>query len=141
RLPDRPQPTETRMSAPTRTSTTGRAASMEPTGPPLLRRSLRRLAGFAMTGALLGLLSLTPAMPVSALDQAANAIRVTENQTVEKDYGPIGSSQPLPVIPPSPVPKLNTPDNCRRATYCDTIPLEVVLGPTLKPLDEFFVTV
>src|SRR5437763_6291845 len=113
------------------------APSPSPTAP----TGARRLAGFAGAAVMLGLLALTPAMPVSALNQAANTIRVTENQTVEKDYGPIGSSQPLPVTPPSPVPKLNTPDNCRRATYCDTIPLEVVLRPTLKPLDESFVTV
>ena len=102
---------------------------------------LRRAAGLAVTAGLLALLSLTPAMPVSALDQQANAIRVTENQTVEKDYGPISGSQPLPVIPPDPVPKLNTPERCRQATYCDVIPLEVVLPPTLRPSDEFFVSV
>jgi len=100
----------------------------------------RRLAGLATTGALLGLLALTPAMPVSALDQAANTIRVTENQTVEKDYGPLSSAEPLPGLP-SPAPRLNTPDRCKQATYCDVIPLEVVLPPTLKPSDEFFVTV
>jgi len=102
--------------------------------------SVRRLAGFAVTAALLGLLSLTPAMPVSALDQAANTIRVTENQTVEKDFGPLTSAEPLPGLP-SPAPRLDTPDRCRQATYCDVIPLEVVLPPTLRPSDEFFVSV
>jgi hypothetical protein len=101
----------------------------------------RRLAGLATTGALLGLLALTPAMPVSALDQAASTIRVTENQTVEKDFPPLASAQPLPISPPSPVPKLNTPERCKQATYCDVIPLDVVLPPTLKPADEFFVSV
>ena len=101
---------------------------------------IRRLAGFATTAALLGLLSLTPALPVSALDQAANTIRVTENQTVEKDFGPIAAAEPLPGVP-APAPKLNTPDACKQATYCDLIPLEVVLPPTLRPSDEFFVTV
>src|SRR5207244_7004579 len=109
--------------------------------PPPAPSGLRRLAGFAVAAAMLGLLTLTPAMPVSALDQAANTIRVTENQTVEKDYGPISGSQPLPVVPPSPAPKLNTPERCRQATYCDVIPLEVVLPPTLRPSDEFFVAV
>jgi hypothetical protein len=102
--------------------------------------SVRRLAGFAMTAALLGVLSLTPALPVSALDQAANTIRVTENQTVERDFAPLSSAEPLPGLP-SPAPRLNTPDRCRQATYCDVIPLEVVLPPTLKPSDEFFVSV
>ena len=102
--------------------------------------SRRRLAGFATTAILLGLLSLTPAMPVSALDQAANTIRVTENQTVEKNFGPIAAMQPAPGLP-APAPKLNTPERCKQATYCDVIPLEVVLPPTLKPSDEFFVSV
>jgi hypothetical protein len=101
---------------------------------------IRRLAGFATTTVLLALLSLTPAMPVSALDQAANTIRVTENQTVTKDFGPITGAEPLPGLP-APAPVLNTPDRCKQATYCDVIPLEVVLPPTLKPSDEFFVTV
>ena len=101
---------------------------------------LRRLASLAVTAGLFGLLALSPAMPVSALDQAANTIRVTENQTVEKDFGPISSAEPLPGLP-SPAPRLNTPDRCKQATYCDVIPLEVVLPPTLKPSDEFFVTV
>jgi hypothetical protein len=100
----------------------------------------RRLAGFAMTAALLGLLSLTPAMPVSALEQAASTIRVTENQTVEKDFGPITAADPLPGLP-APAPRLNTPDTCKQATYCDVIPLEVVLPPTLRPSEEFFVAV
>jgi len=102
--------------------------------------SFRRLAGFATTAALLGLISLTPAMPVSALDQAANTIRVTENQTVQKDFAPIAGQNPLPGLP-SPAPRLNTPDKCRQATYCDVIPLEVVLPPTLRKSDEFFVSV
>ena len=102
--------------------------------------SLRRLAGSATTAVLFGLLALSPAMPVSALDQAANTIRVTENQTVEKEFAPLPTMNPLPGAP-APAPKLNTPDTCRQATYCDVIPLEVVLPPTLKKSDEFFVTV
>ena len=101
---------------------------------------VRRLAGLAVTVVVLALLALTPAMPVSALDQQANAIRVTENQSVEKDFGPIGSAAPVPGLP-SPAPPLNTPDRCKQATYCDVIPLEVVLPPALRPSDEFFVTV
>jgi len=111
-----------------------------PSPSPAAPLSLRRLAGFAVAAAMLGLLALTPAMPVSALDQAANTIRVTENQTVEKDYGPIGSSAPVPGLP-NPAPKLNTPERCQQATYCDLIPLEIVVPPTLRPSDEFFVTV
>src|SRR5581483_1799828 len=103
-------------------------------------RPVRRLAAMAVAVAALGLLALTPAMPVSALDQQANAIRVAENQTVEKDFGPIGSAAPVPGLP-SPAPPLNTPERCKQATYCDVIPLEVVLPPTLRPSDEFFVTV
>jgi hypothetical protein len=102
--------------------------------------STRRAAGLAVTAVLFGLLALTPALPVSALDQAANTIRVTENQTVEKNFGPIAAMQPAPGLP-APVPKLNTPERCKQATYCDVIPLEVVLPPTLKPSDEFFVSV
>lgn len=101
---------------------------------------VRRLAAFATSGVLLGLLALSPAMPVSALDQAANGIRVGENQKVEKDFGPIAGQNPLPGLP-APAPRLNTPDACRQATFCDVIPLEVVLPPTLKPADEFFVSV
>jgi hypothetical protein len=102
--------------------------------------SFRRGAGLATSAVLLALLSLTPAMPVSALDQTANTIRVTENQTVEKDFPPLASAEPLPGLP-SPAPRLNTPDRCRQATYCDVVPLEVALPPTLKPSDEFFVSV
>jgi hypothetical protein len=65
---------------------------------------------------------------------------VTENQTVEKDFGPIPGQEPLPGLP-APAPKLYTPTQCRQATYCDVIPLEVVLPPTLRPSDEFFVSV
>lgn len=101
----------------------------------------RRLAGFAMSGMLLGVLALSPAMPVSALDQAANTIRITENQKVEKEFAPIPGMNPLPVAPPAPAPKLNTPEQCKQQSYCDVIPLEVVLPPTLKPADEFFVSV
>ena len=121
-----------------RTSTTSPAAPTTPSGRPLSRRS--RLAGFAMSGVLLGVLALSPAMPVSALDQAANAIRVTENQKVEKEFGPIAGQNPLPGLP-APAPKLNTPETCKQQSFCDVIPLEVVLPPTLTPADEFFVSV
>jgi hypothetical protein len=108
----------------------------------LVSARLRRLAGFATSGFLLGLLALSPAMPVSALEQSNNTIRVTENQTVEKEYGPIAMANPTPAVPAAvPAPKSNTPDACRQATYCDVIPLEIVLPPDFKPRDEFFVTV
>ncbi len=97
-----------------------------------------RLAAFGTLAALLGLLALSPARPVSALDQ--DAIRVTESQTVEKEFPPLASMNPLPGLP-SPAPRLNGPDACRQATHCDVIPLEIVLPPTLKATDEFFVHV
>ncbi|MEW6471606.1 MAG: hypothetical protein AB1679_05005 [Actinomycetota bacterium] len=100
----------------------------------------RRIAVFATAGVVLSLLALSPATPVSAMDQANNAIRVSENQTVEKEFGPIAAFNRLP-DPPDPAPKSNTPEACRQAAYCDVIPLEVVVPPTLKPRDEFFVTV
>jgi len=103
---------------------------------------VRRLAGFAMSGLLLGMLALSPAMPVSALDQANNAIRITENQKVEKEFGPIPGQNPVPGgVLPAPVPKLNTPEQCKQQPYCDVIPLEVALPPTLQKADEFFVSV
>ena len=102
---------------------------------------VRRMAGFATSGLLLGILALSPAMPVSALDQAAHTIRITENQKVEKEFGPIPAMNPLPVTPPAPAPDLNTPEQCKQQPYCDVIPLEVVLPSTLKPADEFFVSV
>ena len=101
---------------------------------------VRRLAGFATSGLLLGVLALSPAMPVSALDRAADGLKVGENQKVEKEFGPIAGQNPLPGLP-APAPKLNTPEQCRQAAYCDVIPLEVVLPPTLKASDEFFVSV
>ncbi|HVW33195.1 MAG TPA: hypothetical protein VHL53_11700 [Acidimicrobiia bacterium] len=101
----------------------------------------RRRAALAAGAAALALVSLAPAVPVAALDQANNSIRVTENQTVEKSYGPMGSMEPLPVGLPSPAPKLNSPERCRQVTYCDVVPLEIVLPPTLRPSDEFFVSV
>lgn len=108
----------------------------------VLNPGLRRLAGFATSGVLLGLLALSPAMPVSAMEQSNNAIRVTENQTVEKEFGPIAMANPAPAVPPAvPAPRSNTPETCKQAAYCDVIPLEVVLPPDFKPKDEFFVTV
>ena len=101
---------------------------------------VRRLAGFAMSGLLLGVLALSPAMPVSALDQAANTIKITEDQKVEKDFNPIPAMNPLPGLP-APAPKLNTPEQCKQQAFCDVIPLEVVLPPTLKKADEFFVSI
>lgn len=104
---------------------------------------LRRLAGFATSGMLLGVLALSPAMPVSAMEQSNNTIRVSEDQTVEKEFGPIAMANPAPAAPatPVPVPKSNTPETCKQAAYCDVIPLEVMLPPSFKPKDEFFVTV
>ena len=103
---------------------------------------IRRLAGFATSGVLLGVLALSPAMPVSALDQAAHAIKITENQKVEKEFGPIPAQNPVPgYLLPAPAPKFNTPEMCRQQPFCDVIPLEVALPPTLKPSDEFFVKV
>jgi hypothetical protein len=100
----------------------------------------RLVAGLTGSCVVFGLLALSPAMPVSALEQSNNPLRVTENQTVEKDYGPIAIPNPAPGLP-KPAPKTNTPESCRQAAYCDVIPLEVVLPPDLKPRDEFFVTV
>ncbi|HLJ08039.1 MAG TPA: hypothetical protein VKX24_05850 [Acidimicrobiia bacterium] len=99
-----------------------------------------RLAGAALTAALLGVVALLPARPVSALDRPGDAIRVGENQTVEKNFGPMTAADPLPDLP-SPAPQLNTPAACRQAAYCDVIPLEIVLPPGLRPADEFFVSV
>ncbi|HYH51726.1 MAG TPA: hypothetical protein VEG38_19450 [Acidimicrobiia bacterium] len=108
----------------------------------VLSLGLRRIAGFVTSGVLLGVLALSPAMPVSALEQSNNTIRVTENQTVEKEFGPIAMANPAPPVPAAvPVPQSNTPENCKQATYCDVIPLEIVLPPDFKPNDEFFVTV
>lgn len=102
----------------------------------------RRLAGAAVAAGLLGVvaLALTPALPVSALDRTGDAIRVTENQAVEKDFGPMTAADPLPDLP-SPAPQLNTPAACRQAAYCDVVPLEIVLPPGLRPAEEFFVSV
>ncbi len=97
-----------------------------------------RLAAFGAVAAVLGLLAVSPARPVSALEQ--DAIRVTESQTVEKEFPPLASMNPLPGLP-SPAPRLNGPDSCRQATHCDVIPLEIVVPPTLKPIDEFYVHV
>ena len=103
---------------------------------------VRRLAGFATSGVLLGVLALSPAMPVSALDQPGGAIQITENQKVEKEFGPIPAQNPVPGgVLPAPVPKFNTPEMCKQQPFCDVIPLEVVLPPTLKPADEFFVSI
>ena len=106
----------------------------------LMTSRARRLAGLGFSGLLFGVLALSPAMPVSALEQANNTIRVTENQTVEKEFGPIAMPNPAPGLP-APAPKSNTPESCKQATYCDGIPLEIVLPPTITPRDEFFVTV
>ena len=101
---------------------------------------LRRSALFAATAGLLGLLALSPARPVSALDRSDSDIRVGENETVEKEYGPLSMSSPVS-NPPQPAPRLSTPENCKEAAYCDVVPLEIVVPPTLRPADEFFVTV
>jgi hypothetical protein len=101
----------------------------------------RRLAAAALGALLLsGVAASAPPAPVGALDQSSTLIRVGENQTVEKTFGPIPGQRPIPT-PPAPAPRLDTPDDCRQQPYCDVIPLEVVPPPTLRPSDEFFVTV
>jgi len=105
-------------------------------------RRRQRLAFGALGALLLGVVATSaPVTPVGALDQTANLIRVGENQTVEKTFGPIPGQHPIPATPPAPAPRLDTPDDCRKLPYCDVVPLEVVLPPTLRPSDEFFVTV
>jgi hypothetical protein len=97
----------------------------------------RVLGVVALALALAGI--SVPSSPVGALDQSAATIRVAENQTVEKEFGPIPGQKPVGV--PAPAPSLDTPDDCKQATYCDVIPLEVVVPATLAPADEFFVSV
>jgi hypothetical protein len=99
---------------------------------------LRRVLGVLALALILAAAS-TPVSPVAALDQAAAAIRVEENQTVEREFGPMAGQKPVNL--PAPAPPLDTPDDCKQATYCDVIPLEVVVPPTLAPADEFFVAV
>jgi hypothetical protein len=99
--------------------------------------SIRRLLAAASL-ALVAAALAGPAGPVSALSQPG--LRVVENQTVEQAYGPIPGQNPAPATPP-PTPDLVTPDTCRQVTYCDVVPLEVVVPATLKEEDEFFVHV
>jgi hypothetical protein len=99
---------------------------------------VRRVLGVVAL-ALIAAAANAPVSPVGALDQAAAAIRVEENQTVEKEFGPLAGQKPVNI--PAPAPPLDTPDDCKQATYCDVIPLEVMVPPTLAPADEFFVAV
>jgi len=102
------------------------------------RRLVPRVLGVVALALALAGISV-PSSPVAALDQSAATIRVAENQTVEKEFGPIPGQKPVGV--PAPAPSLDTPDDCKQATYCDVIPLEVVVPASLAPADEFFVSV
>lgn len=96
-----------------------------------LRRLLAAASVALVTAALTG-----PVTPVAALEQPG--VRVEEDQTVEKEYGPIPASAPAPTNK-----QVNPykPDTCRTVAYCDVIPLEIVTPPGLAEADEFFVNV
>jgi hypothetical protein len=103
---------------------------------PAPRRRLL-LAGVALALAVTA--SPGPAGPAIALPQA-QGLRVQENQAVEQEYPPIPGQNPIPDVPP-PARNLTTPDDCRTVPWCDVIPLEVLVPPTLQAADEFFVNV
>lgn len=94
--------------------------------------SRRRLA--LVGGALVLAAMAVPTGAARALPQA-QGLRVEENQSVEQEYPPIPGQNPLPGLPEY---KLITPDECKTMTYCDVVPLEVVVPPTLDEADEFF---
>ena len=88
--------------------------------------------------ALAVLATASPAMRVGAVEQE-EGFRVAENETQEREYPPLTGQKP--VNAPEPLPPLDTPEECRTANWCDVIPLEVVVPPTLTDADEFFVVV
>ena len=97
-------------------------------------RRLVRLGVLSLLVATLG----GPVTPSSALEQA-QGLRVEENQTVAQEYQPIATFNPAPDNATG-KPGI-TPDDCRTATWCDVIPLEVVTPANLTPEQEFFVKV
>ena len=102
---------------------------------------VRRLAGFATSGVLFGVLALSPAMPVSALDQSAHARSGSPRTRRWRRSSARCPGQPAPRLCRRRPPSSTRPRPCKQQTYCDVIPLEVVLPPTLKKSDEFFVSV
>ena len=113
-----------------------------PTARMIDRFRFRRLAGFATTGRAAGAAGPQPGH--ARLGARPGGQHDPDHREPDGGEGvrpDLASANPLPGTPRRRRPKLNTPEHCKQATYCDVIPLEVVLPPTLKPSDEFFVTV
>ncbi len=92
----------------------------------------------AVTAAALAVAAMSfPVGSARALPQT-QGLRVEENQTVEQAYPPVPGQNPLPGLPEY---RLVKPEDCATVTYCDVVPLEIVVPPTLGEADEFFVKV
>ena len=93
-------------------------------------RLRRVLSLWAVIGLSLFLI-VAAAGPGAALGQATIVLK--QGQPVERSYPPLAASDPNPV--------LATPDQCRTAPSCDTIPLTVEVPTELGTSDDFYVRV
>ena len=91
---------------------------------------LRRIAGPGVLAVVLVTLG-TPRAPVSALEDPG--LRIEPNQTIEQEYKPIVGQNPVPTNP------LQKPDDCRKAIYCQVIPLQIVVPPNTDDSVDFVI--
>jgi hypothetical protein len=90
---------------------------------------LRRVLSLWAVIALSLFLIVAAAGPGAALGR--DTIVVKQGQPVERSYPPLAGNDPNPV--------LTTPDQCRSAPSCDTIPLVIEVPTGLGVSDDFYV--
>ena len=71
------------------------------------------------------------APPVQALER--EGLTIGQDEVVEAEYGPVVGNNPANAA--------HTPAECRVQTYCDSIPLEVVVPPGIPEDEEYFIQV
>ena len=110
----------------------------------MIGRNDRRRGAAVRRLAQLGVLSLVVAalggpMGTSAALEQAEGLTVGEDETVAQEYPPLATFNPAPDDPATG--SKVEPEDCRTATWCDIIPLEVVTPADLGEEEEFFVRV
>lgn len=99
--------------------------------PTISRRTTRASAVGALVSVMIASWLTFVAPPAQAIEK--EGLTITEGQLVEKEYTPVAGNNPAG--------SAHTPDDCRVQAYCDAIPLEVIVPPTVGPDDEFFISI